>query len=597
MSTSSRRPPAKATVDAGLRVASRRWAGRIRLAAVGVFVLSWLAVAPVVAPRVSAAGDPVVAAAGDISCDPQDPNFNNGNGTTTYCMQKATANLLVGRGYAGVLSLGDNQYYCGSLIAYQQVYDSTWGQVKAITHPVPGNHEYLTVGGSQGATGCDQSNLNGAGYFNYFGSAAGTAGQGWYSFTIGAWHLIALNSNCNAAGGCGASSPQGKWLVADLAAHPNQCVLAYWHIPLFSSGGRANSNSQFFWNALYAAHADLVLNGHDHIYERFSPQTPTAQPDPAGGITQITVGTGGADHTGIATVAANSLVRNTKSYGVLALTLHPSSYSFNFAAATGNLTDSGTTSCHSSGSTPTPTPTPTPVPSPTPTPTPTPTPVPTPTPTPAGSATFGAAADSYVDTSQPGANFGTSTQIRIDGSPVVNGYLKFNVSGVGGPVTAATMRIFANSGQTTGYTAFGVPDTTWGETTISSANAPPLGAALGASGKITAATWTSADVTSAVTGNGTYSFAISTSNATAVSLSSREGANPPQLVVTWTAGAALVPIAPASPGGDSGPQLVLLLLSLPLVPPALVVLGWRPERRVLGGAVLGDLPAPRTSGA
>ncbi len=528
---------------------SKNWYA-LRLVAAAVFVLSWLAVAPAAVPHVLAAGDPVIAAAGDIACDPQDPNFNSGNGTTTYCMQKATSSLLVGGGYSGILSLGDNQYYCGSLTAYQQVYAGTWGQVKAITHPVPGNHEYLTAGGSQGATGCDQSNLNGAGYYGYFGSAAGTSGQGWYSFDLGSWHLIALNSNCTAAGGCGATSPQGKWLVADLASHPNQCVLAYWHIPLFSSGGRANNNSKFFWTALYAAHADLVLDGHDHIYERFAPQTPAGLPDAANGITQITVGTGGADHTGIAAVAANSLVRDTTSYGILALTLHQSSYSYNFVRATGAFADSGSASCHSAGATPTPTPTPTPdadpdaaghaaprcaTPdprhpgaTPTPTPAPTPTPIATPTPTPAtsGTATFNPAADSYVDTSQTGTNFGKSTQIRIDGSPSVNGYLTFNVTGITGTVTSAALRLFANSAQSTGFTAYSVPNTTWGETTITASNAPPFATALGSSGKLTAGTWAAADVTAAITGNGTFSFGIATTNATAVSFSSREGVEP-----------------------------------------------------------------------
>ncbi len=526
-----------------------------------LFTLSYLVVAPAVSRPVAAAGDPVIAAAGDIACDPLDSGFNNGNGTTSRCAEKATSDLIVGHGYSAVLSLGDNQYYCGSLSAYDQVYDNTWGRVKSITYPVPGNHEYLTHAGSTPATGCDQSNLNGAGYYGYFGAAAGSPRSGYYSFDIGAWHLIALNTNCTPIGGCGATSPQGKWLVADLAAHSNQCVLAYWHIPLFSSGGRANNNSQFFWNALYAAHADVVLNGHDHIYERFAPQTPAGVADPTNGILQITAGTGGADHTSIASVAANSVVRNTNSFGILALTLHPSSYSWSFVHATGSLTDSGSASCHSASSTPTPTPTPTPSP---------------------GSTTLTPTADSYVDTSQPTANFGTSVQLRMDGSPVVHGYVKFNVTGITGTVTSATLRIWANSAQSTGYTAFSVPDTTWGETTINASNAPPFGSALGSSGKITAGTWTSADVTAAVTGNGTYSFGFSTTNSTAVSFSSREGANPPQLVINWTSGAAVVPIGlPPLPRPSLPVGLVFLVL--PLALPALVVLDRLPERRVLRG--------------
>jgi hypothetical protein len=294
-------------------------------------------------PAAVAAADPTVAAAGDYGCDPLDPHYNNLDGTPDgkQCQQKATSNLLVNGGFDKVLALGD-QHYCGSLAEYQQAYDPTWGRVKAITRPVPGNHEYLTAGGSTPTTGCDSSNAGAAGYFGYFGAAAGTVGQGWYSYDVGAWHLIALNSNCGDAGGCVPSSPQGLWLAADLAAHPDQCILAYWHIPLFSSGGRASQNGYWLWQQLYAAHADVVLDGHDHIYERFDPQDANGLGDP-NGIREFIVGTGGANHTSIAAVAANSVVRDTTTFGVLALTLHSNSYSWVFepAAGTGTFTDGG----------------------------------------------------------------------------------------------------------------------------------------------------------------------------------------------------------------------------------------------------------------
>jgi hypothetical protein len=182
----------------------------------------------------------------------------------------------------------------------------------------------------------------------------------------------------------------------------------------------------------------------------------------------------------------------------------------------------------------------------------------------------------------------------MDGSPVVNGYLKFNVTGITGTVTSATLRIFANSAQSLGYTAFSVPDTTWGETTINASNAPPFGTARGSSGKITASTWTSADVTGSVTGNGLYSFGFSTTNSTAVSFSSREGANPPQLVINWTSGAAVAPPA-LPPAPRPNLPLVLLLFSLPLAAPALVALDRRPERRLLRG-LLTLRVAPRSLG-
>ena len=290
-----------------------------------------------------AAGDPVVAAAGDIACDPSSSSFNSGNGSSSSCRQKYTSDLLVNAGLSAVLLLGDNQYYCGGYQAFLQSYDLSWGRVKSITRPAVGNHEYLTSGG----TGCTSANQGAAGYFNYFGAAAGERSKGYYSYDIGTWHLIALNSNCSSAGGCSASSPQGQWLEADLAAHSNFCTLAYWHIPLFSSGGRASSNSKPFWQALYNHNADLILSAHDHIYERFAPQTPTGTVDPVRGIREFIVGSGGANHTSLVQIAANSELRDASTFGVLKLTLHPTSYDWRFVPEAGkSFTDSGTVACH-----------------------------------------------------------------------------------------------------------------------------------------------------------------------------------------------------------------------------------------------------------
>jgi hypothetical protein len=195
-------------------------------------------------------------------------------------------------------------------------------------------------------------------------------------------------------------------------------------------------------------------------------------------------------------------------------------------------------------------------------------------------ASFAPVADSYVDASNVSANFGTSTQIRIDGSPVVRSFLRFNLTGITGTVTNATLRIWANSAQSLGYTAFSVADNTWGETTITNTNAPVFGAQLGNSGAITAGSWTSVNVTSAVTGNGLLSFGVSTTNSTAVSLSSREGANPPQLLITTSTPAGLVPLLPNRP--DPMPPVVFLLV--PLLAPALLLVTGGPSRRVLHGA-------------
>jgi calcineurin-like phosphoesterase family protein len=290
-----------------------------------------------------AVDDPVIAAAGDIACDPASSSFGGGNGTTNNCRATYTSNLLVNTSLSAVLLLGDNQYYCGSYDATMLSYNLSWGRVKPITHPSVGNHEYLTSGG----TGCTTANTGASGYFTYFGAAAGTPGRGFYSFDIGTWHLIALNTNCSSAGGCSPTSPQGQWLMADLATHPNQCTLAFWHIPLFSSGGRANGNSKPLWQLLYNYNADLILEAHDHIYERFAPQTPTGVADPVRGIRSFIVGTGGANHTSLATIAANSELRNTATYGVLKLTLHPTSYDWEFVPEAGKaFTDRGSGMCH-----------------------------------------------------------------------------------------------------------------------------------------------------------------------------------------------------------------------------------------------------------
>ena len=466
----------------------------------------------------AAASDPVIAAAGDIACDPTNASFNGGQGSSSNCRQKYTSDLLVNAGLSALLDLGDNQYYCAGYQAFLQSYDLSWGRLKSITHPSVGNHEYLTSGG----TGCDSTNAGAAGYFNYFGSAAGTPGQGYYSFDVGTWHIIALNSNCTDAGGCSSSSPQYKWLQADLAAHTNFCTLAYWHIPLFSSGGHAAANSQSFWQLLYNNDADLILNGHDHIYERFAPQSPSGVLDTARGIRELIIGTGGADHTSIATIAANSELRNASTYGALKLTLHPTSYDWQFVPEAGKtFTDSGTGACHGSSGLPTPTSTSTFTA--TPIRTVAATALSTATPGQSQSALFTPVADTYVNSASPATNYGSLTTLRADGSPDVHSYLRFSVQGLAGrPITRARLLIFANSATGSGISAKAVSDNTWGELTTNFNNAPALGSTLASSGAVTTGTWVTLDVTSYVTTEGTYSFGVITPGATAISMASRE---------------------------------------------------------------------------
>jgi acid phosphatase type 7 len=276
----------------------------------------------------------VIAAAGDIACDPGSRRFLGGRGTADACHMRATARLVLDLDPAVVLTLGDNQYENGTLAKLRRSYDQSWGRLRSRTRPAPGNHDYRTAGA--------------AGYFDYFGAAAGRRSTGFYSFDVGAWHLIALNSECAHIGGCGKGSLQERWLRADLAANPARCTLAYWHKPRFSSGMHGSDATYTdFWRALYEAGADVVLVGHDHDYERFAPQTPDARADPARGIRQFVVGTGGKTHYGFRTVEPNSQVRNSGTFGVLRLTLRPSSYSWRFLPEPGKaFTDAGKGTCH-----------------------------------------------------------------------------------------------------------------------------------------------------------------------------------------------------------------------------------------------------------
>lgn len=517
------------------------------IAIVTLVGLSWLSIGPAGPINTSeaafAASDPVIAAAGDIACDPTSGSFNNGNGSSNSCRQKYTSDLLVNAGLAAVLPLGDIQYYCGGYQAFLQSYDLSWGRVKSITRPAVGNHEYLTAGG----TDCTIANEGAAGYFRYFGTAAGNPSQGYYSYDIGEWHLVALNSNCSSAGGCGSTSPQGQWLAADLAAHPNYCTLAYWHIPLFSSGGRAASNTRSLWQTLYKYDVDVVLSGHDHIYERFAPQTADGILDMARGIRSFIVGTGGSNHTSIATIAPNSEVSNTNTYGVLKLTLHPTSYDWKFVPEAGKtFTDSGTANCH--GNAPPSTPTPTTVPTRTPT-------GGNLTPPPPGSAlTFAPAADAYIYQSSPNTNYGSATTLQTDNSPVEHFLLKFNVSGLSGrTVTSAKLRLYAVNGSAIGGRFYRASNDTWQERTVTWNNAPAAGTALVASlGTVSVGTWYEVDVTSLITGDGTYSLRVVSTSSDGADYSSKEGTQPPQLVIQTQAGVLVAD--PFTPTATSTPS-------------------------------------------
>jgi calcineurin-like phosphoesterase family protein len=267
--------------------------------------------------------DPVLVGAGDVaSCD-------------DLSGAEATAKLI--EGIPGtVFVAGDLAYPDGTDEQFAKCYGPTWGRFKDRTRPSPGNHEYHSDGAS--------------GYSRYFGTAAGDPKKGYYSYDLGAWHIIALNSECDEVGGCATASPQEQWLRQDLAQHHSLCTLAYFHKPLFSSGQKHGNDPQMkpLWDALYAANADVILGGHDHDYERFAPQDPDGKPDTKRGIREFVVGSGGKNsHRTFGATKPNSEVRNADTFGVLKLTLHSSGYDWEFVPQAGKtFHDSGSGICH-----------------------------------------------------------------------------------------------------------------------------------------------------------------------------------------------------------------------------------------------------------
>jgi hypothetical protein len=252
---------------------------------------------------------------------------------TNLAGAEATARILE-ENDGVVAAIGDLAYPDGTEENFK-CYDQTWGRVKSRTRPAPGNHEFH----SQGATF----------YFEYFGVVAGDPKDGFYSYDLGAWHVISLNSECAEIGGCNEGSREEKWLRADLAAHPAACTLAYFHKPLFSSGGAHGDAPEIrpLYQALYDAHTDVILSGHDHDYERFAPQDPNGKLDRTRGIREFVVGTGGKNHRPFGAPEATSEVRDTTTFGVLKLTLKRTSYDWKFIPEAGkSFTDSGSDKCH-----------------------------------------------------------------------------------------------------------------------------------------------------------------------------------------------------------------------------------------------------------
>lgn len=253
-----------------------------------------------------------------------------GGGDIADCSPGAAATATLLDGISGtVFTAGDNAYPAGATADFANCYGPTWGRHRSRTRPAPGNHDYLAAGAAP--------------YYAYFGDNAGASGLGYYSFDLGAWHIISLNSNVTAATG----SAQYQWLTADLLAHPAVCTAAIWHHPMFSSFLHGNDLvMQDVWRLLYDKGADVVLNGHDHAYERFAPQDGIGRADAARGIREFLVGMGGAPLYAQGTVRANSEVRNNTTFGVIKLTLRCATYDWEFVpAAGGSFRDSGSGAC------------------------------------------------------------------------------------------------------------------------------------------------------------------------------------------------------------------------------------------------------------
>jgi calcineurin-like phosphoesterase family protein len=263
--------------------------------------------------------DPVITAAGDIAT--ADPS----------AATRATSRLVLAIDPRVALTLGDNQYPDGAYDDFERGYDPTWGRFKARTRPTLGNHEY-------------DSSSEAAGYFRYFGDRAP---NNYYSFDVGAWHLISLDSNCRFTG-CESDTRQFEWLRHDLATRSAPCTLAYWHHPRWSSAEAGGDTPEMapFTRLLSNAHADVLLTGHQHNYERFAPQTPAGE-HRRNGIVEFVVGTGGKSLSDMGDPGDNSVVRNDSSYGVLRMTLHPRGYDFAFKAVLrSSFRDAGSRRCN-----------------------------------------------------------------------------------------------------------------------------------------------------------------------------------------------------------------------------------------------------------
>jgi len=441
--------------------------------------------------RPSFAADPVLVGAGDIA-------------DCSGVQDEATAKLLDSID-GTVFTAGDNAYDSGTATQFRDCYGPTWGRHKARTRPAPGNHDYNTSGAAP--------------YYSYFGDNAGPAGRGYYSYDLGAWHIVSLNSEIDA----GATSAQAQWLRDDLAAHPTTCTLAYWHKPVFSSGEHGNlSQMQAIWQILIQVGADVVVNGHDHDYERFAPQDANGKATP-NGIREFVAGTGGRSLRGFGSTKPNSEVRNSSSFGVLKLTLHASSYDWEFAPIAGQtFRDSGSAACVGAANAPTPTATATPTEPPVATatstglPQETATATMTPTLPPVNSseiftATFTPRADAFVSLDSPGSSYALNSQLlAVAGSAEKRSFLGFTVAELpaDAQIISAKLRLTVVNDSTSGGQVYNLSNTSWPEMITWKTQPAVDGPQLATLGPVALNSVVEIDASALVKGNGDYSFAI-----------------------------------------------------------------------------------------
>jgi acid phosphatase type 7 len=273
---------------------------------------------------------PKIAAIGDITCPSNSVYFNGLN--PQNCQMYKVRDLINNQKVSNVLGLGDLQYETGSLASYNNEFRAFEQPFGATFKPAIGNHEYGTAGG--------------AGYFGYFGNRAGNNGEGWYSFDVGKWHIISLNSNCNLVG-CTTTSPQYLWLQNDLNNSSRACTIAFWHHPRFSSGATHGNNTSVddMYRLLVSKKVDILLQGHEHNYERFSKLDTNGMVATTGGIRSFVVGAGGKSLYGFGTIKTGSRIRDVSNFGALFLTLNATSYNWEYKTIDNLVVDSGADNC------------------------------------------------------------------------------------------------------------------------------------------------------------------------------------------------------------------------------------------------------------